>query len=256
MIGLERYRRARNPRRVQALGQALSEADLVLATTPALADKLRGDAGHDRIFALTHGAAGRPSGRATPVGRSEVVVGYMGSASHDYDLAMVAPALEAIAGAYSFVRVVLFGSIAEQPSAAKLTRVERLGPVKGDYAAFRRRLAELSFDIALAPLAASPFNRTKTATKWVEYAEAGAAVLASPLGPYAPIVAVGAALRADASVASWEMGLRRLIENPPLRAGLRARADALLAERYGWDLLEAEMLNALAQLQARGRRAA
>ncbi|OYX35523.1 MAG: hypothetical protein B7Y99_03160 [Caulobacterales bacterium 32-69-10] len=254
-LGIERYRLARSPKRALTVQRILKEADLILAATPALAQRLKAGAGHDRVVALSSGAAGRPGARRTTAPKTRLRIGYMGSASHDHDLAMVVPALNRVLAAYDGVEVALFGSIAEQPSARRIEgAVERFGPVSGNYMGFRRRLSELAFDIGLAPLTDEPFNRLKTATKWAEYAEAGAATLVSPLGPYAAIVEAGAALGARPQ--AWEAGLRRLIESPRLRNDLTGRADQLLTERYGWDKLEQEVLAALDRVRTAKRTAA
>jgi hypothetical protein len=252
-IGIERYRAARHPRRVRALRQSLAAADLVIAATEALAERLAPMAGHSRFGWLENGTAGRPAPRRARPEGAPIVVGYMGSASHGPDLEIVTPALKAVLDSRRDVRVELFGSIARQDAAAALpSAVVRRDAMAGDYAAFRRRLAELEWDIGLAPLRASPYNRVKTATKWAEYAEAGAAVLASDIEVYQPMFAWGAAAPADPE--QWTHMLQRLVDQPRLRHELTARADELLAARFGWDRLEASVLGLLDR--ARPRRAA
>lgn len=252
-VGVERYRTARHPRRVRALRQALISADFVIAATGALAEMLAPLAGHARIGWLENGTAGRPRPRAPKAADAPVVVGYMGSASHGPDLELVIPALNALLSSRRNLRVELFGSISRQPAADALPdAVVRRDIVAGDYAAFRRRLAELDWDIGLAPLRDTPYNRCKTATKWAEYAEAGAAVVASDIEVYRPMFAWEAA--APARPAQWTHLLGRVVDQPELRHGLVRRADELLAARFGWDRLEASLLGLIAR--ARARRAA
>jgi hypothetical protein len=183
-----------------------------------------------------------------------VVIGYMGSASHGPDLEFAAPALEALLMHRRDVRVELFGSIARQPIADRLpAAIVRHDVTIGDYAAFKARLAALDWDIGLAPLQASPYNRGKTATKWAEYAEAGAAAVCSDIEVYRPMAAWGAA--ALAAPGQWGAVLERLVETPALRRGLVAAADALLGARFGWERLESSLLGLLERAQA-PRRAA
>lgn len=252
--GVERYRSARHPRRAHVQHRAMSDADLVMAATPALADALARRLGHARIGWLENGTAGVPAPRrARHVG--PVVVGYMGSASHDADLRMIAPALNALMERGADIRLELFGSIARQPAAHLLPgQVVRHDPVEGDYAAFRRHLAGLGWDVGLAPLADGPYNRCKTATKWAEYAEAGMAVLASDMPVYAPIIAADAAWPAGPD--AWGPALERLLGSAELRAQLVRGADALLAGRYGWDRLEASVLSLLHRASGAARRRA
>jgi hypothetical protein len=254
VVGIERYRSGRHPRRIQALGGALRRADFVIAATEALAGRLALMAGHSRIGWLENGTGGRSGPRRHRPAEAPVVIGYMGSASHGPDLELVLPALEALLTRRRDVRVELFGSIARLPAADALPgAVVRHDVVAGDYAAFRRRLAELDWDIGLAPLEASPYNRCKTATKWAEYAEAGAAVLASDMEVYQPMIACGAA--APAAPGQWAPMLERLVGEARLRRGLTAAADALLDARFGWERLEDSLLGLVARAAA-PRRAA
>ena len=254
VVGIERYRSGRHPRRIQALGAALRRADFVIAATPALAERLAPLAGHGRIGWLENGTGGRPQPRAPTAGADQVVIGYMGSASHGPDLELALPALESLLIRRRDVRVELFGSIARLPAADRLPgAVVRHEVVAGDYAAFRRRLTALQWDIALAPLEASPYNLCKTGTKWAEYAEAGAAVLASDMEVYQPMIAWGAA--APAAPDQWGHMLDRLVDDAALRRALVSSADELLRSRFGWERLEDSLLGVLARARA-PRRAA
>ena len=250
VIGIERYRSGRHPRRIQALGAALRRADLVIAATPALAERLAPLAAHSRLGWLENGAGGRPQPRRRKPAGGAVVIGYMGSASHGPDLELALPALERLLERGVKVRVELFGSAARLAAAERLPEVVIRHPVvAGDYAAFKRRLAELEWDVALAPLHASPYNLCKTATKWVEYAEAGAAVVASDMEVYQPMIAEGAA--AAATPGQWGHVLQRLVEDASLRRGLVAAADDLLRDRFGWDRLEDSLLGLLQRATTR-----
>ncbi len=246
-IGIERFRKAGHPRRLATLRSALQRSDLTVVASPVLRERALRLAGHGRVVCMPIGSAGVVRPRRPALGAGPVSIGYMGSASHDSDLAMIAPALNRILETCSGVTLTLFGSIARQPSVSLLPGSIRLEPgVYGDYAGFRRRLAELRFDIGLAPLQDTGFNRAKTATKWIEYAEAGAAVIASDVTPYGQLGATNALLAVGTD--GWEAAIRRLVEQPGLRQVLVDSADRLLARDYEWSRLEAFMsgqLNAL-----------
>jgi glycosyltransferase involved in cell wall biosynthesis len=241
--GIERYRLARAPRRLATLQAGLEQCDLVLAATPVLAARLKRYAPSANVYALSSGAAASPpTPRAADAGR--VRVGYMGSASHDADLAMIVPALNALTDAFPGVELELFGSIAEQPSASLLTGLRARHPaVHGDYRGFKRRLAQLRWDIGLAPLRSLPFNRAKTPIKWAEYAEAGAAVLASSLEPYAKVGEHGAALLVQDD--GWAWALRRAVQDARLRRSLQVGAARLIEDAYSWRTLGQEVQQAL-----------
>ncbi len=250
VIGIERYRAARHPRRIQALGTSLRRADFVIAATQTLAERLAPLAGHSRIGWLENGSGGRAQPRSRKPDGAPVVVGYMGSASHGPDLELALPALERLLNSGADVRVELFGSVATLPVAERLGEtVVRHPVVAGDYAAFKRRLLDLEWDIGLAPLHATPYNLCKTATKWVEYAEAGAAVLASDMEVYHPMIAEGAA--AAAAPGQWGHVLQRLVEEPLLRKDLVSAADRLLRDSFGWERLEQSLIGLLARATIR-----
>jgi len=250
ILGIDRYRIGRHPRRLHTLHDILNEADLVLAATPALATRMGSLVGHGRIACMPIGSAATPPSRRPPSSTGErLTLGYMGSASHNHDLELIAPAVNRILKEYPQVDVTLFGSIGKQPAARQIKARLQIQPgVFGDYAAFRKRLAELRFDIGLAPLRDIPFNRVKTATKWVEYAEAGIPVLASDVEPYRPMADAGALLAVRPG--QWEAGLRELIESPQLRQGLVRSSDNLLERSFGWDRLEAGLLKILRSTSA------
>jgi glycosyltransferase involved in cell wall biosynthesis len=247
-VGVERYRSARHPRRIHALHRGMAEADLVLATTEPLAARLGRIADPERIDFLQPGAAGEPRPRAPAKGsHAPLVIGYMGSASHNHDLEMIVPALNAILGRFDHVSVELFGSISDQPAAELIRgRVRRRKAVAGDYGRFKQVLAGLGWDIGLAPLRPIAYNLCKTPTKWVEYAEAGIAPVVSDLEVYRPMIAAEAAVPARPD--EWESAIARLITAPGLRHELRDRADRLLRERYSWSRLEGELLGVLERL--------
>jgi len=250
--GVDRYRTVRHPRRTHTLHRALTEADLVIATTPGLADRLSRRAGHGRIGWLDHGAGGEPRPRRPKPAGAPVVIGYMGSASHGPDLQMVIPALNAVAADIPNVRLELFGSIARTADPDLLPKGTVLrNPVAGDYRSFRDALAELEWDIGLAPLHATPYNVCKTPTKWAEYAEAGIAALASDMPVYRPMIEADAAAPAGPAPEQWTAALRRLVASPALRETLVRNADALLTARFGWEGLETRLIGLIGRAGGR-----
>ncbi len=249
-LGLERYRLARQPGRLHTLYECLNDCDLTLTASPALAHRLERLGGHRRVMSMAIGSgAAPPAVRRRAAHNGRLLIGYMGSASHNDDLAMIAPAVNRVMESYGHVDVALFGSIARQPAAKLLTgRVTTHPAVLGDYAGFRRRLDELQFDIGLAPLRDIAFSRCKTLTKWVEYAEAGVVCVASDVEPYQPVFAANAALAARPD--QWEAVLRQAVEDHSLRQEVVRNADRLLRNQFGWDQLERSVIAALSHGQS------
>src|SRR5262249_21338985 len=89
-----------------------------------------------------------------------------------------------------------------------------------DYERFLERLSE--FDIGIAPLADTAFNRARSNVKLKEYAAAGLPWLASPIGPYREMGAKeGGRLVEDGR---WYEELSRLIGEARARRKLAKRA--------------------------------
>ena len=90
------------------------------------------------------------------------------------------------------------------------------------------------WDIGLAPLADTAFNRCKSAIKTLDYAALGLAVVASDVAAYRGSLADGpggmlAANRPDA----WFAALSRLVRDAELRRGLaRGAMDGVRRERH------------------------
>ena len=248
--GIERYRKARNPRRIQALLGGLSRADAVLVSTPELANRLTPLTG-PKLKVLRFGVAGAPPRRSRVVGGGALVIGYMGSASHDADLVMIVPALNAVRRDHPDIRLELLGSIAEQPSVALLDPpVVKRGAMIRNYREFKTTLATLEWDVGLAPLRPSAFNTVKTPAKWVEYVEAGIVPIVSHLEPYRPIIEAGAAFSADPD--EWETVLRRILAYPAILSSVQSNADRLLIDQFSWDRLEGELLDIFTGATAEG----
>lgn len=109
---------------------------------------------------------------------SDVVVGWTAGAEHYYDLERldIRATLRRLLERYEEVMVVGIGMDLGLP------RVRYAHKPTVQYADLPSEVSR--FDIGIAPLADIPFNRARSDVKLKEYAAAGAAWLASPVGPY------------------------------------------------------------------------
>jgi glycosyltransferase involved in cell wall biosynthesis len=91
----------------------------------------------------------------------------------------------------------------------------------------------IQWDIAIAPLRDTPFNRCKSDVKFLDYCAIGAA------GIYSGVPAYQASVRhletgwlAENNEAAWVEALEKLLADEPLRQGIAGRASQyLFAER-------------------------
>jgi hypothetical protein len=83
---------------------------------------------------------------------------------------------------------------------------------------------ESEFDVGLAPLRDTTFNRARSNVKLKEYAAAGAMWLASPIGPYVGMGEEQGGLLVDDG--DWLSALEALLQDPDRRRALAASARA------------------------------
>lgn len=196
--------------------EVATAADLVTTTNEHLADVYRAQ-GVDQAIAIENYLAPHDARRARRR-HAGIVIGIVASAEHEADLNRmgIGQALQRILSEHEGVRVVVIGPDVEMGRARHryIVRVP-----------FDRLLDhESEFDVGLAPLRDTPFNRSRSNVKLKEYAAAGATWLASPVGPYRGLgEEQGGRLVADGE---WFDALDALVRDPTRRAALRKRATA------------------------------
>lgn len=214
------------------------EADGIIVSTQPLQSRLAAlnpriivvpNALDERLFAA---AAGRP--RASEAG-GPLVIGLMGTRSHDADLQLILEPLRAVlrrqAGRAQFE---LIGGLADpawlQAFAGLPIRVRDAGrPVA--YPDFARWLAaETAWDIGLAPLEDTAFTRAKSDIKFLDYCALGAVAVCSDGPAYAGTVRHGETGWLAGPAEAWGAALERLAAD----AGLR-RQLAENGRRYLWE---------------------
>lgn len=217
--------------------QMLAEADLVYASTPALAARLESRFPGQRVY---HGIyASYPGDLSTGEGLDEMplTIGYMGSRGHKEDLKLAVPAIVNLMGARPDLRFETFGTI-EMP--AELVEFEgrvRAHAVNKSYAGFLEVLASLGWAAGIAPLVDEPFNRCKAPTKFIEYTAAGIPVVASEVEVYRDAIRRGGALGAG----GWTGPLVELVESPRRRAELVESARAYCRKAFAPATLERQV---------------
>jgi hypothetical protein len=161
---------------------------------------------------------------------------YMGSRTHDADLALILPELDALASRdpHSF-RLTLVGGVSQPLQRPWLHTLEV--PLEARrYPRFVRWLRRLHrHDLGLAPLVANSFNAAKSDVKLLDYAALGLPTLCSPGPAYQALLDVGLALAAEpgqwAEKLAWVQHHRR-----------RIRRQAKAINLYLWEHRNSEVL--------------
>lgn len=160
-----------------------------------------------------------------------LTLGYMGTMTHDDDLMLVLPALAEIGRISPYpIELQIIGGIYNENIWQKVNSlpfpVRRIERGATEYPQFLPWFtSNVRWDIALAPLVDTPFNRAKSDIKFLDYAALGAPGIYSHLPVYAESVRQGeTGLLTDNDTASWVKALRSMIEQPELRRELAANA--------------------------------
>ncbi len=218
---VERYRRA------------MLASDLVLCSTGYLKDLV--DGFHPSCAVMRNGASKAlldlAAGRSPSKAEGPVTLAYFsGSAHHDADFRIIAPALISLLDAVPSARLLLVGKLEFDPRLRDFgTRFEYRSFVP--YTEFIGYLGDA--DINLAPLDQSdPFAQARSELKYIEAGAVGVPTVASPTQTFAGAIRDGenGVLCGDGD---WFETLSRLVQDRALRARLGQAARDDVAAAYG-----------------------
>lgn len=163
---------------------------------------------------------------------------WAGSLTHEKDLAVAEAAVDRIVEEFRYKVEIIF--MCMMPQRFMQSTVEKVVKYKKivkfmppvDLTYYPDVLNSLAPDVALLPLCDEPFNNSKSNIKYIEMTLAGAACVASRVGPYGEIGSQ-CVLHADDDDA-WYAGLRDLIVSRELREAVHANARKDVEENYLW----------------------
>lgn len=195
--------------------QAVRLADLATTPSDALAERYR-STGAKNVRVIENHLSSAAFGFGSRGRHEGIVVGWVAGREHRVDLERIpiAEALRDLLAEYNNVRVVTVGLQlplhSEHYRHITFVDLPELLTVIG------------GFDIGIAPLTESAFNRARSNIKLKEYASAGVCWLASPVGPYRTMgEREGGELVADDA---WSIKLRDLVDSQRRRRHLSKRA--------------------------------
>jgi hypothetical protein len=247
-IGERKFALHNSPERLETIRSLLDSADLVYVSTEALQARLAEYGPKAPLRAGRIYCSGQVIRRPSPGPARKV--GYMASADHAHNLAMILPAIETLLDRHSQVTFELFGSIPRPPQLARFGERVSTAPPIANYENFLEEFSHFGWDIGLCPLNPIPFNLMKANTKWVEYSCVGAAVVASRGGVYDTCCADGAGLLAG-SVDEWLEALERLVLDDDTRIAQVERAQQKLRTEYNLAQLRDQVFEMFRDCQKR-----
>lgn len=156
--------------------------------------------------------------------RNQVRIGYQGGASHYEDMWVIKEGMEGLAKEMGDrLKLVWLGEIF--PTIIKAWdpgQVELYPWVHVE--AHSYRMALMNLDIGLVPLADTVFNHGKSVVKWMEYSALKIPTVVSDVPPYNLVVKHGETGFLAGSEGEFIHYLRKLIDDPLLRADMGRRA--------------------------------
>lgn len=161
-----------------------------------------------------------------------VVIGWQGSSTHEQDFAVATAALVRILADFPQVRLRLFGAAPAQ--LVQQIDQARVQFVKG--VAFERypsTLAFLNYDIGIAPITDSNFNKSKSNIKYLEYAALSIPCVASRVYPYEKTITHSVNGFLAGTTNEWYEALAALVNDAAYRVMVGTAAHDLAWDHYG-----------------------
>ena len=211
------------PELLDNLRRNITVADVVTVTTEPLADVVRPY--NSNVVIVPNRIPTWLLEHERPV-REDLTIGWAGSATHGMDWEDTAPQVARFLTRNTDVRAHVIGAVFKSMRGWPFERVRSTGWSASVEEYYRL----LDFDVALAPLRAHAFNRSKSAVKALEYSALGIPVVASAVGPYETFVqhgVTGLLVRRDHE---WAAHLRALAVDDDARREMGRRARDMAAE--------------------------
>ena len=206
----------------------MRSADAITVSTPYLAGVIRREYEVDAPIHVLPNCLEAAVFDLPPVTQAgPMTIGWAGSDTHAGDFAYVRSALRRFFGRHPGIGFTSMGVDYRHVIGAPWGELRPWTPIWGDPVGYMRRL---DWQVGIAPLAPTQFNRCKSALKALEYAARGMVVIASDVEPYRSFVQhgrTGYLVRQDWEWIDW---LEVLAAQPGLRREMGANARELARE--------------------------
>jgi glycosyltransferase involved in cell wall biosynthesis len=212
----------------------LRQADAVLVTTPALRQRMLDY--NPNTFILPNQLDERLLVMHNPsitsrIDQNRIVIGYMGTFTHDEDFMLVLPAIKSILQRYpDRIEVQVIGVVNQEETKKELhalpIRYVYPKPEEHEYPLFMLWFtSHIHWDMAISPLQDTPFNNCKSDIKFLDYASIGAAGIYSQSPVYSSTVCHQQnGWLTENSPDAWEGALETLLQDSPLRLTIAKNA--------------------------------
>ena len=208
---------AEQSERIAALDYLISKADRVWLSVPKLKTHLPKPKGAMVIMRNSLDSRlwqpAEPKPQLNPESTAPLQLLYMGTVTHDADLAMILPALKSLANKTpgSFVLSVV-GVSSDLPDEPWIKRLyQQSSAIYPNFVNWY--LKQGPFDVGLSPLVDNEFNRCKSDIKCLDYLAAEIMPLVSDAEPYKPHELSPYIIRVSNNREAWQKKLEELVMN-------------------------------------------
>jgi len=168
--------------------------------------------------------------KLSPREDKKIVLGFMGTLMRDNDFSCVIPAIKRLIKKYGEdIRVEFIGYCPEE--LRDTSGVESFDFMP-DYEEFRKFFASRKWDVGLAPLADTLFNRCKTNNKYREYSSYGIAGVYSNISAYNCVTHGINGYLTENKEEAWFKAISKLIEDENLRKKISQNAHEDILKNY------------------------
>ncbi|MBW2306283.1 MAG: glycosyltransferase [Deltaproteobacteria bacterium] len=174
--------------------------------------------------------------RSSPLEPSSIIrILYMGTVTHDEDLSIVEEAIRQLLNEYG--ERLCFDVIGVVPSNKRskwFNHIQLPAAISNSYPRFVGwLLSQRRWNIGIAPLVDTEFNRCKSYIKYLDYAALGLASVFSETGPYLEVVKQNkTGLICKNTTEEWYAALKKLINDHELRVNIQRTSYRDLISRY------------------------
>ncbi len=219
----------------------IKESDGVLVSTYCLRERIKNL--NKRIFVIENMLDEQLFDEKTRINlehsnkiKDKLVIGYMGTSTHDRDFMIIIPAIKKILHKYNdSIRLEILGALSDRRLLNLLPNTSEIYE-KGnnEYDVFWRWMnANVFWDFAIAPLEKNEFTKCKSDIKFLDYSALGIPGIYTRFDPYEKTIINGkTGLLVDNDTESWISALEQLIRDADLRKNLANNArDYLFSNR-------------------------
>lgn len=227
----------------------LRDSDAVVCSTEYLRGMLRV---HNKDVNVIPNALNPARWDFAPLPKEDgkIILGWAGASAHEKDLGLVRRAFINLLDRYSNLHIRCLHGAVDLLDHPRFENVEDWVNIL-DYP---EKLHSMNFDIAVAPLWDSEFNRAKSNLRYLEYSMLGIPTVASPVYPYKNTIEEGTDGYFASTTGEWVDKISKLCDNTELRTNIGQNAKQKVIKEYNSELVAQKYADLLKQLFNRYRR--